>query len=200
LIALAALAQRGQAFSAQHHYDAPETNPVPERVPTGGENGHRLHFAYSFGAQGAMVAVNEETGEVRVLKIVAAHDVGRAISMPNCINQIQGGVVMGLGYALSEEFRVEGGYIQTPRLGDLGLLRLNRLPEIEAIVVENPHPRGPYGAKGMGELALSPTAPAVINAIHDAIGVWIHELPATPERVLAALKRQAERHPSRKER
>jgi len=191
LITLANLAQRGRTFAAEYHYDAPETHPVPEWVPpepAGGKGGDRLHFAYSFGAQGAMVAVNEETGEVRVLKVVAAHDVGKAISMPNCINQIEGAVVMGLGYALSEEFRVEGGYIQTPRMGDLGLLRLNQLPEIEAIVIEDPHPMGPYGAKGMGELALSPTAPAVVNAIHDAVGVWIHELPVTPERVLAALR------------
>lgn len=193
LITLADLAQRGQSFAAEHHYDAPETNPVPEWIPpepAGGEGSHCLHFAYSFGAQGALVAVNEETGAVRVLKIVAAHDVGRAISMPNCINQIQGAVVMGLGYALSEEFRVKDGIIQTPRMSDLGLFRLNQLPEIEAIVVEDPHPMGPYGAKGMGELALSPTAPAIINAIHDAVGVWIHQLPATPERVLAALQKR----------
>lgn len=192
LITLADLAQRGQDFCAEYHYKAPETNPVPEWVPPEPKetkSSHRLHFAYSFGAQGAMVAVNEETGEVRVLKVIAAHDVGRAISVPNCINQIQGAVVMGLGYALTEEFRVENGFIKTTKLGDLGLLRLKDLPEIDAIIIENSHPLGPYGAKGIGELGLTPTAPAVINAIHDAVGVWIHELPATPERVLAAIRK-----------
>lgn len=191
LITLAELASRSQTFAAEYRYSAPETNPVPAWIPPDpGKEGskHRLHFAYSFGAQGAIVAVNEETGKVRVLKVVAAHDVGKAISVANCVNQIQGAVVMGLGYALQETFRVNKGQIETEHLRDLGLLRLRDLPEIEVILIENPHPLGPYGAKGIGELAISPTAPAVINAIHDAVGVWIDELPATPERVLAAIK------------
>lgn len=193
LLSLAELASRGQTFAANYHYSAPATQPVPAWIPADpSKEGtpRRLHFAYSFGAQGVMVAVNAETGEVRVLKVVAAHDAGKAVSMANCINQIQGAVVMGLGYALSETFQVEEGQIVTKHLKDLGLLRLRDLPEIEAIVIENPHPLGPYGAKGIGELAISPTAPAVVNAIHDAVGVWIDELPVTPERIVAAIKGQ----------
>jgi CO/xanthine dehydrogenase Mo-binding subunit len=135
-----------------------------------------------------VVAVNEETGEVRVIRVVAAHDVGRAISKRNCIGQIEGAVVQGLGYALSESFAVEEGRPLVDKFGGLGLLRLRDLPEIHPILVEDPHPHGPYGAKGMGELALTPTAPAVVNAIHDAVGIWINELPVTRQKILAAMR------------
>lgn len=80
------------------------------------------------------------------------------------------------------------GFPQAQAFRDLGLLRLKQIPEIVPILVENPHPYGPLGAKGVGELALSPTAPAVVNAIHDAVGIWINQLPATPARVLAAMQ------------
>ncbi|HZD56022.1 MAG TPA: molybdopterin cofactor-binding domain-containing protein, partial [Anaerolineales bacterium] len=130
----------------------------------------------------------EETGKVRVLKLIAAHDVGLPINLRGVIGQIEGAVVQGLGYALSESFVTEDGIPQTLKFKDLGLLRLRDLPAIEPIVIEDPHPDGPYGAKGMGELALSPAAPAVANAIHDAIGVWINDLPITSEKVLQALQ------------
>jgi aldehyde oxidoreductase len=189
LLSLADLAMEKEEFVAEDYYDAPPTDPVPaDRYPVSGHPTHKLHFAYSFGVQGAMVAVKEATGQVRVLKIVAAHDAGRAISRDNVIGQIEGGVVQGIGYALSEEFRLEGGYPTITKMADLGLPTIEDLPEIEVIVIENPHPGGPLGAKGMGELPVAPTAPTIVNAIHDAVGVWINELPATPERVLAALR------------
>lgn len=190
-ITLKELAAGSERFSATVNYDAPITNPVPQHVeswPTAQTSDHRLHFAYCYGVQAAMVAVNEETGRVRVLKIIAAHDVGKAISRKNCIGQIEGATVQGLGYALSEQYVVKDGYPQTTRFRDLGLQRLNDLPEIVPILVEQPHPFGPYGAKGMGELAISPTAPAVANAIHDAVGVWVDELPITPEKIRAAIQ------------
>ena len=100
-----------------------------------------------------------------------------------------GAAVQGLGYATSEEFVVKDGIPQTTHLKDLGLKRFKELPEIVAIPVEDYHPKGPFGAKGMGELAITPTAPAVGNAVHDALGVWVNSLPMTPEKVLAALKK-----------
>jgi CO/xanthine dehydrogenase Mo-binding subunit/aerobic-type carbon monoxide dehydrogenase small subunit (CoxS/CutS family) len=187
-LTLAELAAGDELFAATADYIPPETNRVPPAIPAeGGVASHRLHYAYNFGAQVAMVAVNEKTGQVRPLKIIAAHDMGTPISRRNCVGQIEGAIVQGLGYALSEQFPVVGGYPQTQKFSQLGLLRLKHLPAIEPILIETPHPQGPYGAKGLGELALSPTAPAIVNAIHDAVGVWIHELPATRERVLAAL-------------
>lgn len=195
-VTLKELAAGGERFSAAASYDAPVTNPVPQHVapwPTAQTSDHRLHFAYCYGVQAAMVAVDEETGKVRPLKIIAAHDVGKAISRKNCIGQIEGAIVQGLGYALSEQYVVKDGYPQTTRFRDLGLQRLNDLPEVVPILVEQPHPYGPYGAKGMGELAISPTAPAVANAIHDAVGVWVNELPITPEKLRAAIQEKKKR-------
>lgn len=151
-----------------------------------------MHFAYDFGAQAAIVGVNQETGAVKVHKIIAAHDCGAPLIYQNVIGQIEGAVVQGLGYALSEEFKIQDGIAKSTRLRDLGLLRFHQIPEIIPIIVEDPHPKGPFGAKGVGELALTPTAPAIINAIHDALGVWIRTLPATKERILDALKEQDE--------
>lgn len=192
-IALQELAAGDEIFEAEATYDAPPTNRVPSHAaafPTPDSNGHRTHFAYCFGAQAVMVAVNPETAELRVLKVIAVHDAGRAISYRNCIGQIEGAAVQGLGYALSEDFPVVNGYPQYTKFRQLGVLRLKQIPEIQAIIIEDPHPHGPYGAKGLGELALSPLAPALVNAIHDAIGVWINQLPVTRERLRAAIQAQ----------
>ena len=185
---LSELAASGARFEAESRYEAPQTNPVPPKADDA--KGHRLHFAYCYGVQAAMVAVHEASGAVRVLKIIAAHDVGKAISRRNCIGQIEGAAVQGLGYALTEAFPVAGGYPQAETFRELGLHRLKQVPELQPILVEDPHPKGPYGAKGMGELALTPCAPAIVNAIHDAVGVWIDSLPVTRDKVLAALRQQ----------
>jgi len=190
LISLAELGGR-ESFVAEALYEAPATNPIPEwaaPVPTEEEMKLKLHFAYSFGAQAAMVAVDETTGQVRVLKVVAAHDAGRAISRSGVETQIEGGVVQGMGYALSERFHMKEGRPGVTTFEGLGLPTTPDVPDIESIIIEEPHPDGPLGAKGMGELPLTPTAPAIVNAIYDAVGVWINELPATPEKVLAAIQ------------
>jgi len=158
----------------------------PENPP--GE--FRLHVAYCFGTHAAIVEVDEETGDVRVLKVVAAHDVGRAIHPRNIEGQIEGGVVMGLGYGLSEEFVLKDGRIVTDTLRKCGVPHIAQAPEIVPIIVENPHPLGPFQAKGMAELPISVTAPAIANAIYDAIGVRMTELPMTPEKILAALQQE----------
>jgi CO/xanthine dehydrogenase Mo-binding subunit/aerobic-type carbon monoxide dehydrogenase small subunit (CoxS/CutS family) len=188
-ISLKDLASSSIPFSCESNYDAPTTQPKPAhsdahpaipRAP--------LHFAYDFGVQAAMVAVNEDTGAVRVLRLIAAHDVGTTLIRRNVIGQIEGAAVQGIGYALSEQFVVEKGFPKTLQFKDLKFLRLRDVPEIVPLVVENPHPKGPFGAKGMGELAISPTAPAIANAIHDAIGVWFNSLPIDKPKILTALE------------
>jgi CO/xanthine dehydrogenase Mo-binding subunit/aerobic-type carbon monoxide dehydrogenase small subunit (CoxS/CutS family) len=194
LVTLTQLGAGGENYFATANYDSPVTNRVPPRsdcFPTKESSDHRLHFAYCYGVQAATVAVNQETGHVRVLKIIAAHDVGSPISRRNCIGQIEGATVQGLGFALSEGYYLENGYPKTTKFSDLGLSLQKDIPEIKAILIENPHPFGPYGAKGMGELAISPTAPAIVNAIHDAVGIWMEELPVTREKILSRLKFQA---------
>ncbi len=198
LIGLQELAEGTTRFEHQANYDAPPTQPIPAWSsaipPKAAPPAAPLHFAYGYGAQAAMVAVNENTGAVRVIKLIAAHDVGLPINPRGVIGQIEGAAIQGLGYALSESFPTSGGVPESTKFKDLGLLRFRDLPEIQPIMVEDPHPLGPYGAKGMGELAISPTAPAVAIAIHDAVGVWINQLPATRERVYQALQaRQAEK-------
>jgi len=136
------------------------------------------------GAQAAQVLVDLETGLVDVRRVAAAHDVGRAINPVDAVGQIQGAIVMGLGSALLEQYipGVSNGF------ANYLLPMIHNMPQIEAILVENGSQHGPYGAKGLGEAAILPTAPAIINALSRAIGARIRMLPATPERVLKAAK------------
>jgi CO/xanthine dehydrogenase Mo-binding subunit len=147
---------------------------------------------FTFGAQAVEVAVDTETGEITVLKSVACHDVGRAINPAAVEGQIQGGAAQGMGYALMEEFVVEQGITQTPSLSEYLIPTSTDLPTTEAIILESGTGVGPFGAKGIGEPALTPAAPAVANAVADAIGVRVYDLPITPERVLEALDRKRE--------
>lgn len=153
------------------------------------ENGQGApYWPYSFGVQIAEVEVDTATGEVKVLKVIAAQDVGRAINKGAVIGQIGGGVVMGVGLALMEEVVLSQGQIYNPSFSNYLIPTSLDVPEIEPIIIEDPEPTGPYGAKGVGEPATLPTAPAILNAIYNATGVRLTELPATPERVLKALK------------
>ncbi|MGD2165162.1 MAG: xanthine dehydrogenase family protein molybdopterin-binding subunit [Anaerolineae bacterium] len=147
---------------------------------------------FTFGAQAVEVAVDIETGEVTVLKSAAAHDVGRAINPAAVVGQIQGGAEQGMGYALMEDFVVQEGVTRTPSFSEYLIPTAKDFPDTEAIVLESGTGVGPFGAKGIGEPALTPAAPAIANAVADAIGVRIHELPITPERVLKALERLEE--------
>src|SRR5437764_6563589 len=131
----------------------------------------------------AEVEVDVELGTVRVLKVTAAHDVGRAINPTLIEGQIEGGVAQGLGMALMEEFFPGKG----ENLHDYLIPSVGDVPPIESILIEDPSPIGPFGAKGIGEQAVIPTAPAILNAIHDAVGVRIHRVPATPDRIRAAI-------------
>jgi len=142
-----------------------------------------------FAAQFAEVEVDTETGEVRVLKVVTAIDCGQPINPSGVEGQIDGGVHMALGYALSEEMIYdEAGRLVNGRIGDYHVFRADEMPQIERIIVPTVDPAGPFGAKAAAEIPTDGVAPAVINAIYDAIGVRLRELPATPERVWRALR------------
>jgi CO/xanthine dehydrogenase Mo-binding subunit len=159
-------------------YFDPKTTPLDE-------NGQGIPYAtYAFAAHAAQVSVNILTGEVTVEKITAAHDVGRAIHPESVRGQIYGGVAMGVGFALMEEF-VAG---ETKNLSDYLIPTSKDMPTVDAVIVECGESTGPFGAKGVGEPALIPTAPAVINALADALGTRIEALPATLERVLEAAR------------
>lgn len=148
------------------------------------ENGQGTPYAvFGFGAHLAEIEVDTELGTVRVLKITASHDVGRAINPTLIEGQIEGGVAQGLGMALMEEFFPGKG----ENLHDYLIPSAGDIPPVESILIEEPSPIGPYGAKGIGEQAVIPTAPAILNALHDAIGIRIRKIPATPDRVRAAI-------------
>jgi xanthine dehydrogenase molybdenum-binding subunit len=136
----------------------------------------------------AEVEVDLDTGVVKVLKICAAHDVGRVINRLGIEGQLEGGIAQGIGYCLSEELKVEEGRILNPTFTDYKLAATTDVPELDISFVETQDPAGPYGAKGIGESPLIPVAPAIANAVHNATGMQITELPLTPERVLTKLK------------
>jgi xanthine dehydrogenase molybdenum-binding subunit len=143
-----------------------------------------MHFAFGFGAQAAQVAVDPESGKVQVLRIVAAADGGRALNPQALVGQIEGGIVMGIGTALTEEYVLEDSIPQTRRWKDYGVPLLGDVPQMEVHLAEHPTSEGPYGAKGIGELPSIPTAPAICNAIHNATGVRVYNLPVGPEELV----------------
>jgi CO/xanthine dehydrogenase Mo-binding subunit len=159
----------------------------PQTTPLDADGQGVPYQTYAFGAQVAVVDVDPELGTVKVRRIVAAHDVGRAINPTQVEGQIHGGIAQGLGFALMEAY-VPG---RTENLHDYLIPTVGDMPEIECLLVEDPEPSGPYGAKGVGEPALIPTAPAILGAIHDAVGVRITRLPASPDRIRAALLERA---------
>jgi CO/xanthine dehydrogenase Mo-binding subunit len=144
--------------------------------------------SYSYSAQTAEVLVDPETGQVRVERIVAAHDCGKALNPLTVEGQIEGSVYMGMGQALQEEMLWKSGRLMNATLLEYRIPTTLETPEIESIIVESNDPEGPFGAKEAGEGSLAATIPAIANAIYDAVGVRITTLPITPEKVLAALK------------
>jgi len=175
------LKAEGREPLARYEYWAPETRPLGE----GGD----MHFAFAFAAQAAEVEVNTHTGEVRVLRVIAANDVGRAINPLGLQGQVEGGVMMGLGNALTEHFIVAEGQVVTDRLARYRIPGIALAPEITSIIVEHPVATGPYGAKGVGEIVSIPTTPAITNAIYNAVGVRIDSLPVDQEAILLALRK-----------
>ncbi len=148
------------------------------------------YATYAFATQVVEIEVDTSTGEVEILKIIAVHDVGRAINPKQVEGQIEGGCIMGSSYALLEELDVAGGVIQNDNLSRYLIFTMKDVPEIYPFIIEDPEPTGPFGAKGVGEPALIPTAPAILNAFYDATGVRLFELPITQEKVLERLKEE----------
>ena len=151
------------------------------------------YSTYAWASQLAVVEVDTDTGKVDVLRVIAAHDVGKAINPKNVEGQIEGGVVTGIGYALEEVIKIKDGVVQTTSLAEYMLPTSLDVPTIESHIVEVPAPDGPYGAKGVGEPALIPTAPAVLNAIANAIGVRVRDLPANLENLHRLIREQDSR-------
>jgi CO/xanthine dehydrogenase Mo-binding subunit len=144
--------------------------------------------AYVFGCQVAEVEVDTVTGEVQVLAVWAAHDVGRAVNPQGVEGQIEGGVVQAIGQGLMEDYQLKDGHTSTAGFAKYILPTSLDVPRVNSIIIEDPDPIGPLGVKGIGEPAMVPTIPAVMNAIYDAVGVRIFDLPATPEKVLMAIR------------
>lgn len=154
------------------------------------ESGHgKPYGAYVFGTQLAEVEVDTETGQFDVLRIIAVHDCGRAINPVLAEGQIEGGVTMGLGFGIMEEMAVKNCAVGNPDFTNYLIPTALDVPDIISGIIECPEVTGPFGAKGIGEPSLLPTAPAIANAIQDAVGVRIRDLPITPEKVLMALRK-----------
>ena len=175
----------GREPKALYEYEAPPTLPLGQ----GGD----MHFAFSFAAQAAEVEVNTRIGEVRVLRVICANDVGKAINPLGLQAQVEGGVMMGLGSTLTERFIVEKGFVITDRLARYRIPSILHTPEITSIVVEAPTRDGPYGAKGVGEIVSIPIVPAITNAIFNAVGIRIDSLPVNPEQIAMRLNLAYER-------
>jgi CO/xanthine dehydrogenase Mo-binding subunit len=169
---------RGRPLTWQGHFD-------PDTTPLDAETGQGNPYAtYAYACHLALAAVDPGTGEVRVSKVVAAHDVGKAIHPQSVEAQIHGGVIMGLGFALMEKYKPG----KTSSMADYPIPTSVDIPEIITIIIEDEEPTGPFGAKGVGEPALIPTAPAILNAVADALGERIYRLPANPESVYAKIR------------
>jgi aldehyde oxidoreductase len=172
----------GFVFRAEETYD-------PPTLPLDAKGQGKPYAVYGYGAQIAELEVDLKLGTVKLLKITAAHDVGKAINPLLVEGQIEGGIAQGIGMALMEEY-IPG---RTENLHDYLIPTIGDVPPIEHILIEVPDPEGPFGAKGLGEHVLIPTAPAILNAIRHATGVLITKVPATPTRIRAAIREKEAR-------
>ncbi len=168
---------------ATYTYRPPRTTPLDPQTGKSEPN-----FAYGYVAQAVSLEVDTDTGHIRLLDVVSANDVGKAVNPQQVQSQIEGAVVQAAGYAVLENFVQQSGYVQTPLLSNYLIPTVLDVPErVDARVLEYPDPIGPYGARGMGEMPFLPLVPAIVAALHDATGVWFYEFPLTPERVLRGL-------------
>jgi xanthine dehydrogenase molybdenum-binding subunit len=174
---------QGQMLTVEAFYDPP--NELPDWQKGKGN----MSTTYAYGTQGVELEVDEETGEVRILRVAAVHDVGRVLNPQTLKGQIYGGLAQGIGYTLYEEVLSERGQILNPNFNDYKIPTVAEMDfPIDLEFIETDDPEGPFGAKGVGEPGMCPTPPAIGNAIYDAVGVRIRTLPITPEKILAALK------------
>jgi CO/xanthine dehydrogenase Mo-binding subunit len=175
---------------ATYQYNAPKTTPFDSETGECDPN-----FSYGYASQIADVEVDIETGEVVLTRVVAAHDTGKTLNPQAVEGQVDGGVVMAQGWALIEDFVQQDGYIKTRRLSEYLIPTSMDIPrEIVSRLIEIADPLGPYGARGVGEMTMMLLAPAILDAIHDATGLWFNKIPVKAEDVLLALKA----HPSQR--
>jgi len=168
---------------ATYQYRPPRTTPFDPQTGKSEPN-----FAYGYVAQAVTVEVDTQTGHVRVLDLISADDVGKAINPQQVQGQIEGAVVQGTGYTILENFVQKEGYVQTQHLSTYLIPTILDVPErVSSLILEYPDPIGPWGARGMAEMPFLPVASAIVAAVHDATGVWFNEFPLTPERVLRGL-------------
>ncbi len=179
----------GESRYAEYYFQAPECFAIGN-FKAAEEKGvkYRNFPAYAYATQAAIVEVDIETGEVKVLKVIAAHDVGRAINPRIIEGQMQGSVSMGQGYALTEGHPTKNGYPVKKLYGQMGLPKASDTPLYKIILIEDPEPIGPYGAKGVGEVATVPITPAILNAVSRAVGVRINKVPASPDVIREAVR------------
>jgi CO/xanthine dehydrogenase Mo-binding subunit len=178
----------------QLHADGYYAMEYPEELPPGSYP--YATSVFTFGTQVAQVLVDMETGQVSIEKLIAVQDAGKIINPGGARGQIEGGVIMGLGYALMEELLVDQGITHNLNLGTYLIPTAKDVPELTVKIVEVPEPFAPYGAKGLGEPPLTPTAPAILNAVIDAIGVPLYSIPLTAERVLKAIQSRKDDSPA----
>lgn len=179
--AVQAMLAEGREPRLRYEYWAPKTQPLG----TGGD----MHFAFSYATHAALVSVDLDTGEIAVERVATAHDVGRAINPLSLSGQIEGGIVMGIGNALTEHYIEENGVPWTQRLGQYKMPGIKHMPHMENFIVEHATADGPYGAKGVGEISSIPISPAIGNAIAHAVGVRCLALPLDQDALLLAMRR-----------
>lgn len=173
--------QETAALTAYVAYDPPTTGADPDTFY--GD----YSSAYTYAAQGVEVEVDMESGQLKILRVVCAHDLGKAINPRGVMGQIYGGIAQGGGYGMYENVIYEQGELKTKSLRDYTMMTMSDMPEIKAHMIESLDPVGPYGAKGVGEPTLIPMAPAIANAVEDATGIRIRDLPVTAEKIYFAL-------------
>ncbi len=186
------LSDLGNRWVVKRRFDSPETHQIYEGEPSRwGKRSFQTritHLMYSYTAQVAVVSVDERTGEVKVLTLISANDLGKVLNPQVVKGQIEGATLMGIGFALSEHYLVKDGWNVTDSLQKIRLPKANQTPEIIPVYVEVPHPLSPDGIKGFAEAPSLATAPAILNAIYDAVGVRIRDLPADRKKVLQAIR------------
>jgi aldehyde oxidoreductase len=188
------LAERGEDLRVTHRFVESKTDQAqfPVRFNKPSDKPQDYYYAsYAYATHAAVVEVNTRSGRVEVRHVIAAHDVGRAIHPQNIEGQIEGSAVMGMGTTLSESFQVDRGHVVTDTLTGCGLTRMRVAPEITSVIIEDQEPSGPFGAKGIGEVATIPTSPAILNAIYDAVGVRITDLPVSSSLIREAMSNEA---------
>jgi selenium-dependent xanthine dehydrogenase len=178
--AVQAMLAEGREARLRYEYWAPKTQPLG----TGGD----MHFAFSYAVHAALVGVDMETGEISVERVITAHDVGRAINPLSLSGQIEGGIVMGMGNALTEHFISENAVPWTQHLGQYKMPGIKMTPQMHNFFVEDATADGPYGAKGVGEISSIPISPAIANAIRNAVGVRTLSLPIDQDALLLAMR------------